>query len=178
MKQVKILKQPKIISPIDEPGEQFLKGKEEGYTKAMKEGHTFITLLQSITMRLLEQKERLLHCLKPELIDFAITVCEKVIRQELSSPQTMFKLINSHLASVTPRFHAEMITIALSPDDLVMLDTYLSKLSYDKKEIKRIRFIHDKSLSRGDFRIETQTGLLNCTIEREIFDIKQKVLLG
>lgn len=160
--------------------ESYQKGKEEGerlgYDKAIKEMGAYLAMLQTIASKLLEQKKHLLDHLKPELVEFSLVVCEKVIRQELSQPERLAKMIDSHLATATPFLQGDLVKIILAPDDLIVLEDYLGKIQYDKREIKSLRFVPDSSIRRGDCRIETKTGLLNCSISRQLEDLRSKVL--
>ena len=152
------------------------KGEDEGYDRAKKEFGAFYTLLQSLADKILEQKKLLLKQLKPEIIDFAITLCERVIRQELSQPEKLVRLIDSLLTSATTSINGDMVKIILSPEDLVLIESHRNKIQYDKREIKGLRFVPDSSVKRGDYRIETKRGILNCSIARELEDLRSKVL--
>ncbi len=152
------------------------KGEEEGYDRAKKEFAAFYTLLQSLADKILEHKKHLFQQLKPEIIDFAITLCERVIRQELSQPEKLVRLIDSLLTAATTSINGDMVKIILSPEDLVLIETHRSKIQYDKREIKGLRFVPDPAVRRGDYRIETKRGILNCSIARELEDLRSKVL--
>ncbi|MCH9627540.1 MAG: hypothetical protein S4CHLAM2_11810 [Chlamydiales bacterium] len=152
------------------------KGEKVGYYKALEESKLFLTLLQTVTRRVLEQKNRLLDQLKPEIIEFAMSVCEQVLRKELSQPQTLVRLIHSLLAVATPPLKEDTIKVVLAPDDFLMLEKNFDHIHYDKKEVKEIRFVSDPLMRRGDCRIETTSGLLNYDISRELNDLQAKVL--
>lgn len=168
------------ISPIPMDKFAFQKGKavgeKEGYERALKEFAAFFSLIGSLTDKLLEHKKRLLQQLKPEIIDFAITVCERVIRQELTQPEKLAKMIDSLLSAGVSGLEGDMVTIRLASEDLITIESHLTKINYDKREIKGVRFVPDTSLRRGDFRIETRRGLINCSISRELEDLRSKVL--
>lgn len=160
--------------------EAYQKGKEEGerqgYEKAQKELEAFVNLLQTMAAKILEQKKSLLEHLKPEIIEFSLAICERVIRQELAQPEKLARMIDSLLATATASLQGDLVKIILSPDDLILLENHLTKIQYDKHEIKGIRFNPDPTIRRGDCRIEAKTGLLNCTISRELEDLRSKVL--
>lgn len=142
-------------------------GQKLGYYKAMEESKVFLNLLQTMSRKILEQKHRLLDQIKPEIIEFAMTVCERIIRKELSQPHVFARLIHSLLNAAIPSLDRDALQIVLSPDDLVLLD---------KREIEGIRFLSDPLMQRGDCRIETPTGLLHYEISRELADLQAKVL--
>jgi flagellar assembly protein FliH len=151
-------------------------GEKIGYEKARDENSAFLLLFQKIVDKIIEEKKRLLEDLKPEVIDFAISCAERVIRIELSEPEKFVKLIDSFLMFTSPTFSGEVVKIILSPEDLVMIEGHLSKVSYDKKEIKGVRFIADPKLKTADFKIETKSGLLNFMVNRELEDLRSKIL--
>ncbi len=149
-------------------------GEKIGYAKAKEEMEAFLQLLQTITEKMLEEKKRLFDELKPDIIEFALTVAERVIRIELSQPEKLAKLIESFLTHSA--FQGETLKVILAPEDLVMLESHLQKISYDNKEIKGLRFASDSFLRRADVRIETKTAILNFALSREMEDIRSKVL--
>lgn len=151
-------------------------GEKAGYEKAQSELGALFSLLQTISHKILEHKARLLDQLKPDLFDFSITLCERVIRQELSQPEKFAKLIDSLLTATIPSLQGELIKVYLAPDDLVNLEDHLGKIQYDKKEIKGIRFLSDPLMRRGDCRLETKTALLNYSISRELEGLRSKIL--
>lgn len=161
---------------IQERLEAYQKGKEHGeklgYEKATNEMSALMTLLQKMVQRILEQKERLLQQLKPEIIEFAIAICEKFLREKLSQPEKLVRLIDSLLAQSIPFFQGELVKIVLSPEDLVMLEQHLKDFHYDRREIKGLRFLSDPELRRGDFRIENKSGLLNFLLQRELEELR------
>lgn len=157
----------------------FQKGKEEGenlgYQKHRAEMDAFFFLLQKLAEKVMEQKEKLLEQLKPEIIEFSLTICERVLRQELSQPQILVKLIDALLATAVQHLQDEDMKLLLSPEDLVLIQAHLHQIHYDKKEIKRLRFLSDPQIKRGDVRIETESGMLHQTIVRSLDDLRSKI---
>lgn len=152
------------------------KGERSGFEKAKKEMAPFLNLLQAIAGRLLEQKGRLLDQLKPEIIEFAIAICERIIRKELSQPESLVRLIQSLLGNASSALQQDILHIHLAPDDLIMLEEQLNHIHYDRQQIKGIRFAADPLMRRGDCRIESKTSLLNHDISRELLDLQSKLL--
>jgi flagellar assembly protein FliH len=153
-------------------------GEKIGYEKALNETKVHLDLLQAIADKLLEQKKRLLDQLKPQIIEFAITLCEKIIRNELKSKEALVKLIHSLLTISLSQSRQESLQIFLAPDDLIMLEGHLAQIQCDKHIIAEITFRADPMIKRGDCRLETQTGLLNYSISRQLSDLQTKILQG
>lgn len=152
------------------------KGEQIGFEKAKEEIKVLLDLLQIMAAKLLEQKMRLLDQLKPEIIEFVIAICERIIRKELTQPEALVKLIHSLLLTASPAMEQDLVHIILAPDDLVLLGGELDYIQYDKQLIKGIRFVADPLMRRGDCRIESKTALLNHDISRELLDLQSKLL--
>lgn len=151
-------------------------GEKIGYDKAMSETKTLTKLLHTLSRKLLEHKNRLLEHLKPEVIEFSITVCEQVIRQELSQPETLINLINSLLTYTATHLWEEAPQIILASEDLALLEGHLSTIHFDSRERGGIRFLADPLMRRGDCRIEMPSGLLNHMVKRELADFQAKTI--
>lgn len=154
------------------------RGEKAGYERALVEAHCLLQVLQTLSRKLLDYKQRLLEQLKPEVVEFAISVCERIIRKELSQPEALVKLINSLLSYAASSVRHETVHLILSPEDLVVLENHLTSIHYDKRDIGGVSFRADSLMKRGDCRIETSTGLLNYTISRQLGDLQSKVLQG
>lgn len=154
------------------------RGEKLGYERALVEIKSQLLILQTLSKKLLEHKYHLLEQLKPEVVEFAISVCERVIRRELSQPEALVKLINTLISYASSAIHNDSVQLILAPEDLVMLESYLASIHYDKREIGEVRFCTDPLMQRGDCRIETRSSLLNYTISRQLSDLQSKVLQG
>lgn len=138
-------------------------GEKEGYARAAAELASMVKLVQRLSERLLEQKKQLLEQMKPEVIEFALAVCERVIRQELKEPAVFTKLIQTLLDQAINAFPEEKIKVFLAPQDLEIL----GKVDCDKSS-----FHADPLMCAGDCRIEAKSGILNADISNLLDDLK------
>lgn len=156
-------------------------GERVGYERALSESDSYMHLLQTIAEKIIEQKRRLLEHLKPEIIAFATKACEQVLRRELKEAGTLIYLIETMLQENSHVFHGEGVKIILSPEDLAMVESHVSRLQsrleQEGGEIKGLKFTSDPWIHRGDCRIETKGALLNFMLSREFEDLCSKVLL-
>lgn len=153
-------------------------GEKIGYEKALQESKPLFSLLQTLSEKLLEQRKNLLEQIKPELIDIALAICEKVIRNELREPEGLIQLINAVLEESRTQLKSTFVQIYLAPEDLEMIEEHLSQIHYNKQRIQDLRFDADPLMQRGDCRIETQSELLNYAVARELADLKMQILEG
>ena len=151
-------------------------GEKIGYAKAINETQMLTTLLHTLSRKLLEHKNQLIDHLKPEVIEFSITVCEQVIRHELSQPETFINLINSLLTYTATHLWEEAPQIILAPEDLAMLEEHLNTIHFDSRERGAVHFLADPLIRRGDCRIEMPSGLLNHMVKRQLADFQAKII--
>lgn len=138
----------------------------------LSEEKVIVSLLQKVTEQLLVYKKQLLQQVKPQLIDLAILLCEKVIRQQLSNPQALAKMIDSVLLAEMGSIDDEKVFVVLCPEDLILLKESHNLFDFGKK----IQFISDPQLNRSDVRIETKDTMINATIIRQLQTLRSKMI--
>lgn len=153
-----------------------LLGEKVGYGKALEESRALFKLLQQLTDQLLVRKKRLLDQLKPEVIEFAIAVCEHVMRRELEKPEMLAELIEQLLALAAEQMEVGNITLVLSAEDAKLIKERLHLLPLESQSEFRLHVRADSLVKRGDFLIETSGSLLHFDLRRELADLKSKVL--
>ncbi len=159
-------------------------GKEEGFEKGFEEGaeqvkaelKVAIDLTNAIANRLAVKREDMFDQAKPEILKFCLNVCEKLIRQELSHSHTFVKMLETLLDQAKSILKDSSVHIFLAPEDIEMLQKQTKSLDYDKESFKKIHFIPDPLMSRGDCRVETSLGLVNFDIKRLLANLEEKVL--
>jgi flagellar biosynthesis/type III secretory pathway protein FliH len=99
-----------------------------------------------------------------------------MLRRTLSDSRVFVDLIESLLAETKNILKDGVVTIALAPEDLELFEHELQTIIYDKEEIKKLNFIADKTIERGNSRVETSLGLVNFDIKRMLADLEKKIL--
>jgi|GEM_PF-1961691 len=174
------------ISKAKEPVEQLLEqerakafqeglkqGTQAGYESAMKEVQTHIHFLQKISVKLLEEKEALFQRLRPEIVELCMAICEKLLRKQLANSQTFIQVIRSLISSLPFFSKQEAIHVLLCEEDFRMIEKELSSLHLD---CEGLEFHADSLLERGDVRIETKLGIMNCSLNRELENLQSQIL--
>lgn len=141
---------------------------EQDSPETFQSENTFLELIQTISEELLKQKEQLLEKLKPEIIECVMNVSKALIFRELKDPEALVHLINSLLDYAASQHTYHHLHVVLAPEDLEMLQGHLSDIKYDIREIEHVRFRAASDMKRGGCRIESELGLLNYAIEREM----------
>lgn len=162
----------------------FEAGRLEGYELGYREGeqivhHQFndaLKMLNLITAAFQVRKEELFEQLKPEILKFNINLMGKVLQQQLSNPDTFASLIGKLLEQISIAIKDVPITIVLSPEDNRMLSEKLKAIYSTENYDRKILFVEDSSMERGNCRLETTLGIMNFDISRLMKDLEIKVL--
>lgn len=158
----------------DEIQQAFRQGKEEGerqgYAKAREETQHLCALLHTIANHLIEHKKRLLTHLKPEVIEFAFQLTERLVRHELSHPESFVKLIHALINQAMTAFAGQPLTLFLGPEDLMQLEHIITPSSK-----QGLHLLADPKLRPGDCRIESAGGLINADVMRELAMLKNTI---
>lgn len=169
-----------------------VKGHQQGYEAGRNEGHeigfkegvaslqgdveTFVEILKQVLTEFKLKEEYLFDHAKPELIKFALAVCEKILRNELSNPKKYAQLIGHLLDTAKTMVKDIPVQVYVSSDDLNRLQSHFKDLPNAFQELKTIDFIADPDLEAGNCRLESSLGLVNFDIQRLLKDIEQKTL--
>ncbi|NGX60768.1 MAG: hypothetical protein K940chlam9_00236 [Chlamydiae bacterium] len=140
--------------------------------RGIEENEAWLTLIEKIGKTLLDYKKELLEKIKPELIEFSLRVCERVLRNELADPENLTRLIDSLFSSAFSLFEEEKLTLFLAPHDLARLEASL----LSEKKWEMVRLCVDPMMQTGDVRIETKTRMCRYDLSRELALIQENVL--
>lgn len=146
-------------------------GERQGYAKASEETHHLSALLHTLADHLVEQRKRLLAGLKPEIVELSFQIAETLIRHELSQPKQFLALIGALLNQAITTFAGSPLKLFLAPEDLAALEKHLESLNECPLQIHS-----DPKLRCGDCRIESEMGVLNAEIGRELNHLKAKLI--
>lgn len=159
-------------------------GNEEGYEKGFREGiekskrdlESTLLFLQSLTQQLTDKKEEFYTQMKPEIIKFCLSICEKLLRKELSQSKTFLHVIENLLEQAKGIIKDSSAQIYISPEDFEMLKKDLSSIENGNNIFSLFEFVSDPQTQRGNCRIETSLGLINFDIKRLLLNLEEKVL--
>lgn len=147
---------------------------DKGYAQAQLEMKNQFALLQKVSDKLLEEKRQLLERMKPEVIDFCLQLTEQILRQELSDPAVLAKLISSLLVAIGRQ--KESLSVVLAPEDLEIMESFIPTIEAEKHKMGHIYFSSDPTVQKGDVRIECNSILVNCAIARELESVRAHLL--
>ena len=150
----------------------FNKGERAGFDAAGER----IDSLQAMLTGAIEELGRIQKQVQlegeKEIVDLALVVAERVVRQELHANREAISIVVQEALKKVE--HQQSIVIKMNPADIQFLDQ--SKLPFadngDQSVSNRIRIEADESISRGGCFIETESGDVDARIETQIEIIK------
>jgi len=150
-------------------------GLEEGYKKGCEETKVEISvvleLLERLAFDLRAKQAEIFEDSKPEWIRLALTAAESVIRVDLAQPNQYEKLVENLLSKAKEFFQDAPIEIILSTQDYALL-----KESQSLEASRKIHFLSDQTIPKGNCRLETSLGLINFNIKRLLEDLEMRLL--
>lgn len=156
--------------------EAFETGLREGMQKTRNELKHLVQLVNTVALGLATKQEGIFEQIRPEIIKFILNVCEHMLRRSLTDSKSFIQLIELLLHETKSILKDGVITVVMASEDLELFERDLQKLSYDRDEIKKLCFVVDKAIERGNCRVETSLGLVNFDIKRMLADLEKKVL--
>lgn len=167
---------PEALALIKEQG--FKEGVNEGYEQGLKEAKQEIELMKSELAHLIALFTRPLRLIdnevKNELIELAAWLTQQMLRSELSIHPEKILTIFDEIRELLPSF-SSIKTLHLHPDDHQQLLNFLA--TDDSINIPSESLQVDKELSRGEYRLETTTSVIDSRLEVRLQELIQSLLV-
>ena len=147
-----------------------LAAEQKGYQEGLAEWESRIAALAG-------ESERLLQEAKPQLIQLAMRIAEKILRRHLDeTPDAILPMIEEALEA--GRGHrAGQLLLKVHPEDLPAVESYRERLLGADPRWKSLELITDEKLARGGCSIETEFGTIDASVETQLRAIEH-ILLG
>lgn len=167
----------KGLSEGEEKGQSA--GYEEGYQTGLTEGReesqseleNLLDAVNTISEDLTQERENMIENSRPEMVKLVVSIAEVMIRRELKDPATFTKLVTSLLVSAQAIAKEARLDVGLSPEDHKEIQELIGE-----QDSTKIHFLADKSVIRGDCRIESHLGLVNFNVKRLLEDLERHLL--
>lgn len=149
-------------------------GESQGYDKARSESQSLCQLLHTLADKLMQHRKQLLIQVKPEVIELAFDIAEKLIRQELSQTKTLMQFIHALVMQAIGAFAGTPIKIFLNPENMLEIEPMLDSIQSQMRT--KLEFCADPKLTMGDCRIQSDVGILNAEIKKQLDHMKSRLL--
>jgi type III secretion protein L len=136
--------------------------KKKGYDDGYQEG---LTQLNEQILGLDNEKKRLRHEMNQLILPLALKAAKKIVAGELKSqPET---IVNIVLQALAPVMQNHQITIYVNKADKDILETEKPQLKEKLEQIQSLAIKEREDVSQGGCIIETESGIINATIENQ-----------
>ncbi len=144
--------------------------QDQGYAEGLAQWESKIVLVR-------EHMEKQLEEVRPQLIQLALKVAEKILRSHIEvHPESVVAMVEEALVA-THGVRGGQIFIHAHPEDANTLDSRFSILRERDNRYQGLQVIGDAKISRGGCRIETDFGTIDASVETQ-FNAIEKLLEG
>ena len=154
----------------------FNKGEKAGFEAAGDKIASFQTMLTGAIEELTRIQKQIRHDTEKEVVELALAVAERIVRQELKSNRA--SIVNVVQEALQKVEHQQAVVLKMNPADMQFLDP--SQLPFTDTAGQstniRIRIEADETITRGGCFIETESGDVDARIETQIDIIKAAFL--
>ncbi len=136
--------------------------KKKGYEEGYQEG---LTQLNENILALDNEKKRLRHEMNQLILPLALKAAKKIVAGELkANPETIVDIV---LQAIAPVLQNRKITIYVNKADKEILETEKPRLKEKLEQLELLMIKEREDISPGGCMIETETGIINATIENQ-----------
>lgn len=153
----------------------YQKGFEEGSQKERKKLAEIMAILKKIVKDMEVKEEAMFNEMKGKMVEIAIATAKKIIKKEIEEDsETIVRVVREALKRVG---QAQKITIKVNPQDWMKLKEVQPELLSSSLRKGSVYIEKDEAIARGGALVETDKGIIDARIERQLDEI-DKVLSG
>jgi len=150
--------------------DQFELGKQTGYKQGYEDGRNQASQMVEVVSAELQawrkEKEVFAQRYREEIVDLVITVCRKLLLEELTDPETINRLVEEGLASLNPPLEAVIYCNPAIIDALRQASERFSVATRGSVDI-----IADPLLVDSAVRIQAENSILEINLMEELKEI-------
>lgn len=148
------------------------KGYDDGFQEGLEQGKAELT---ETLLRLNREHEAQFLYFERDLVKLAIRIAEKIVGDNLrTDPNSVTDIVANAL---NPVRHQREIYLRVNPEDFETIRTHKNVLLQQLSRAQDIDIRPDAGVSKGGCLIESPTGTIEATLEKQLESI-QKILLG
>jgi len=153
----------------------YQRGYEEGSQKERKKLAGIMAILNKIVKDLKVKEEAMFNGMKGKMVEIAIATAKKIIKKEIEEDsETIVRVVREALKRIG---QAEKITIKVNPQDWMKLKEVQPELLSSSLREGSVYIEKDEAIARGGALVETDKGIIDARIERQLDEI-DKALSG
>jgi flagellar assembly protein FliH len=113
---------------------------------------------------------------QPQLVQLAVRVAEKILRQRLQSdPDAIVPMLQEALGTVRS-YRGSHLLLHLHPDDIPLVQRAQRRLQAHDARWSTVELVAQEGMTRGGCRIETDFGTIEASVETQLGAIRKLLL--
>lgn len=162
---------------VEEARQEGLKvGYAAGYDEGLKEAEMLKMQAEELLVQARQAYRKLMQQAKPNLIELAVLIAEKIFRQQISLNPEEIKVIVRGLLEENRA--GETYYIYVHPSDSRILQDSFFELKEVTPKGVALNIVPDKRISIGSCRLETETAYYDATLEGQLRELKKVLQSG
>ena len=154
--------------------EGFAKGEKDGFNAAEDNAAKAVKDLLNIISKIDRLWEELVNIYENEIVRLICKAAEKVVLGKVATDHEVVKRTILHAFEVIPK--PVDVTVYVNPEDYEYIESIKDDFSSLTKNMKHISVESDPSVSRGGCKIDTESGLVDGSLESRLDLIKQAII--
>lgn len=143
-----------------------VEGSEKAFQDSKEEFRQRMSAMDEILQNIEKLKGTLLIDNEAELIKLLFLIAKKIALRDLETNREAVAEILKHVLGEMQT--DERVTVRLSSEDLVFLESLQEKSEQRLQNFERIKFITDDKIKPGGCLIETEYGTVDATVEERV----------
>jgi flagellar assembly protein FliH len=152
----------------------FAAGFRDGAAKCLEASEESLNEAKEVLDKARDQARRMIDQSKEGLVDLAISVASRIIRDEISlKPNTVMRLLDEAMERVDGQ---GVRTIRANPRDAVVLEENLPSLCDRWPGLADTVVMPERSIEPGGFVMESDIGILDCSIDSQLGRLRASLI--
>jgi type III secretion protein L len=125
-----------------------------------------------------EQGRRAVDDARPQLVQLAVKVAEKVLRRRLDErPEAIVPMVEEALEAARG-YRGGHLVLRVNPEDVPALEGFKKRLLDRDQRWQSLEVVAEPAMARGGCRIETDFGTIDASVETQLAAIESLLLRG
>lgn len=149
--------------------EGYSQGRDKGLALENGKSEPFLEIMRHATSVLAEHRHIIQKASRRDAVDIAVAMAESIVKHEIRCyPRASKKILGNALAIVAGQDH---VRIRVHPQDEEVMQAILGNESGEGQFPGAVEIIHDRHLQRGGCLIETEFGVVDARINKQLAGI-------
>jgi len=149
-------------------------GETEGRERIEKEAASLLDALRAVARQIVEDERQFVASLEPHVVRLAADIARKVLEREVRLDDDAVK--QTVTRAVSKLLEREQIVVSVNPSDVDKMREHKAELAQAFDGISKIEVVADSEIEPGGCLVQTDSLLVNGTVDAQIAHIVAELL--